>query len=159
METWKHPSSYGGFSPDGDYCVLSRNRDSAVLDESNWAVACKTLGAEAHDSGEMDDRPAVYHWRAGHWACGWVEYLMVRADAPQETIDAAQEIVDSLEGYPVLDDDHYSNAEYEAAAAWWDRESVRTRAGWCAEAGVSIFAARNRGGMPAEVYDQLREHL
>ena len=141
---WKTPRDYGGFSPVGDYCILSRHRDSDLLDESNWSVACKSLSAEAYDGGTQyaDERPAVYHWRAGHWACGWIEYLMVRPDAPDETLTAAGEIVCSLASYPVLGEDDFSQREWDAACDTWAQMSIRDRAELLRECDLSIFAAR-----------------
>lgn len=161
---WKHPDCYGGFSPDGDYCILSRHRDSLLMDESNWEEACEELNAEAYDGGNehFDPRPTVYHWRAGHWAVGWVECLMVRADAPQATLDAAGEILCSLADYPILNEDAYSEREFNAVCDYWERCSVRERAEYCKEHNISIFAAR-RAELPRDdngyLYESLREGL
>ncbi len=162
LEQWKHPRDYGGFSPDGDYLLLARTRDSSTLDRSNWECICKALNAEAYDDGDdgFDARPAVYHWRAGHWACGWVEYLMIRADAPQAMLDEAGEIFCALADYPVYDEDHFSELEYTEAAEYWERMSVRDRY----EAiknhgdGISIFAARH-GYLPQDESGSLFDYL
>lgn len=147
--TWKHPSDYGGFSPDGDYCIMSRNRDSDILIESNWAAACRQLGAEPYDNGRsggdadsFPDRPNVYHWRAGHWACGWVEYLMVRHDASESVLQEAGEIVCSIADYPILDESDFSERECNAAAEYWQQMSLRERVELMRDCGESIFAAR-----------------
>jgi hypothetical protein len=157
---WKHPDSYGGFSPDGDYVVLTRNRDSLLVDNVNWDVACETLNAEAYDGGSehATERPAVYHWRAGHWAVGWVEYLCVRADADEATRENAGEILCSLADYPILDENRYSNAEYEAVCEFWERCSLRDRVDYLRETGHSIFAAR-RDELPEDSSGQLFERL
>jgi hypothetical protein len=158
---WKRPDSYGGFSPDGDYCVLSRTRDSLLLDESNWDAACNSLCAEAYDEGQCGfiDRPNVYHWRAGHWACGWVEYLMVRADAPESIREEAGEIVCSLADYPILNESDYSDREFNAVCNYWEHCSVSDRVDYLQRAGLSIFAAR-RDTLPEDcgrLFDTLRE--
>ena len=144
---WTHPKDYGGFSPDGDFCILSQNRDSSLIDRHNWQTACEQLHAEAYDDGRYgelaDDRPMVYHWRAGHWACGWVEYLMVRADAPDNIKNEAGEILCSLAEYPVLDEDSFSEAEYNEASEYWGRCSVKERMEYLQRAELSIFAARH----------------
>lgn len=157
---WTAPRDYGGFSPVGDYCILSRNRDSSLLGESNWDVACKMLGAEAYDGGTeyAAERPAVYHWRAGHWACGWVEYLCVRADAPEDVQRKAGEIVCSLADYPCLDESDFSEREWDAACETWERSSIRDRMDYCARAGISIFAAR-RDCLPSDNAGRLFEAL
>ena len=47
MQAWEHPSDYGGFSPDGDFVLLSQHRDSDVLSRSNWIRVCEDMKAEA----------------------------------------------------------------------------------------------------------------
>lgn len=157
---WKTPRYYAGFSPIGDYCILSRHRDSDILSESNWASACKSLGAEAYDGGAeyFSERPAVYHWRAGHYLVGWVEYLCVRSDAPDDTLEAAGEIVRSLADYPVLDESDFSEREWDAACSAWEQSSIRDRMDYCERAGISVFAAR-RSKLPSDDSGRLFELL
>ena len=159
MQTWKHPRDYGGFSPEGDYVLITRNRDSSSLDRSNWECICRDLNAEAYDDGRegFADRPNVYHWRAGHWAVGWVEYLCIRADAPAETIDQGNEIEEKLDNYPAYDESHWSDLEYNEVYEYWDNCGMRERIQMCVDAGYSIFAARGRDGIPDGVYESLRD--
>jgi hypothetical protein len=58
--------------------------------------------------------------RFSHWLCGWVEGYAIRVyGAKRKVITAAFKewckISHELEEYPVLDDERYSNMEYEAA--------------------------------------------
>jgi hypothetical protein len=102
-------SNYGGeMIPDNFLILLGRNRDSDILTESNWVTALEQLGGES-ETVRID--------RIGHWACGWVEYLSVDKDSEQFKI--AEEIEGALDGYPVLDDEHHSQLEEEAAAEQW----------------------------------------
>jgi hypothetical protein len=158
--TWKHPDSYGGFSPDGDYLILSRHRDSELLDRVNWEVACESLKAEAYDGGarHFADRPNAYHWRAGHWAVGWIEYLCVRADAPESVLTEAGEIVCALADYSILSDDRYSEAEFEAVCDYWANLGTDDRVQYLQSAGLCIFAAR-RDTLPDDPTGALRERL
>lgn len=153
LTQWTRPTSYGGFSPDGDYIVLTRTRDSDALTESNWDTACTMFA----DAGHMvayateSDLSHVYFWRASHWACGWIEYLMVRQDAPASAIAVAQSIADSLADYPALDEDDWCEREYTAACEYWSDCSVRERAEIIRVSGstASIFAAR-RSELPSD---------
>ena len=156
LPTWEHPRDYGGFSPDGDFLLLSRNRDSSALDRSNWDTVCAAMGASTWDARDTLGRPAVYHWRAGHWACGWIEYLMVRADASEDILAEACEIHAALKSYPVFDESHFSQLESDEALACWSSSSLRTRMEWCRIQGVSIFAARRDDDIPPGVEDELR---
>ena len=167
LSIWESPSDYAGFDPVGDICVLAKHRDSDALSRTNWDAAVARL-SEAAGYGDSDtiwtddeDRGPVYAWRAGHWAVGWVEYLMVRADAPQAVIDEAQAIADALEDYPALDEDAWSALEYEEACETWASWSLRERASEIKrlQPGCSIFAAR-RDELPQDdsgiLFDMLR---
>ena len=160
--TWKHPCDYGGFSPDGDYLIATQNRDSDALDRSNYRRIFADLGALSYDERDESGRPPVYDFRAGHWACGWVEYLLVRHDAPDALLIAAAEIVAALSDYPVYDDEDYSELEYSEVSDYWQRMSVRDRAEAITRSrcGASIFAAR-RDYLPSDdtgaLFDSLRD--
>ncbi len=85
--TWEHPDSYAGFSPDGDYILVTKHRDSGTLDRSNYTRIYADMDALADSFPEPTDGDEyrtdwVYSWRASHWAVGWVEYVMLRQDAP-----------------------------------------------------------------------------
>jgi hypothetical protein len=106
---WDSLSNYLGEIPEPEWlCVLTRNRDSECLTESNWRCALKQLGGEG-DNVTID--------RFGHWACGWWEALSVKAGSPQHRI--AQEITSALSDYPVLDEEDWSNLESEEADRVW----------------------------------------
>lgn len=170
MPEWKHPQDYGGFSPDGDYVMYARHRDSSLLENSNFEYLKKHLMKllENKDFGEappkrdlysLYDIPEewIYDWSAGCWAYGWREYLMVRRDAPTELLESAQKIWDDLQdNYPVFDEDDYSRRQTEAICNYWEGMSVGERVYYCQEAGISMFAARN-GCIPTEVYDYLSD--
>jgi hypothetical protein len=84
--------------------ALGRSRDSGLIDLSNWAVAQDRL--EGLDDWAIE--------RSGHWAVGWVESLIVLggSDAHREAIV----ILDDLEGYPLLDEEHHSGLERDRTA-------------------------------------------
>ena len=102
-------SNYIGEIPsDSLLVVLTRSRDSDILTESNWEVALERLGGES-DTVEIH--------RFGHWACGWWEALCVQAGSQQQ--EEADEIESDLEAYPVLSEDHFSEAESDEAQRVW----------------------------------------
>lgn len=155
---WKTPEHYFGFNPEGDYLVLSRTRDSDLVSESNWAVACKSLGAVDHDSGEYESRPSVYTFRASHCLVGWVEYLLVRPDAPEATLKEAGEIICSLADYPILSEDDHSEREHEAQCETWERARIADRVHYLQKAKLCVFAAR-RDELPDDPNGALGEAL
>jgi len=102
-------SNYMGKTPETDlYVLLGRNRDSDLLTESNWDCALERLGGESE---------TVEILRFGHWACGWLEYLCVRAESDSYKI--AQDIESELESYPVLNQEDFSEREQNEACRVW----------------------------------------
>lgn len=171
MELWGHPSCYFGFSPDQDYLLISVHRESDTVSESNWIVAQREMAKvvatlppfdlveEDFEQGRPSPRTEgwVYTWRATHCLVGWVEYMMIRGDAPQAIIDAGHAITQRLYDYPVLDDDHHSELEYDQIYAHWKGESLSWRIEQLAFAGDSIFAARRADEIPERTFDCIRD--
>ena len=167
LQQWKMPDSYFGFNPIGDYGVYSRHRDSDTLTNSNWECLLKhfkeleknyvfhTEPMEKYQTGfsTVDETPDswVYVWSASHWAVGYIEYMMLREDAPKELHDQIEEVMDDLRNVcPVFNEDHYSAACWENKCQLWDMMSVKERIYYCQKAEISIFAAR-RKELPCEV--------
>lgn len=151
---WEHPSDYGGYSPEGHYVIAVQTRGSDALERSNYECIFKDLGAV------RDDRDAPVHdFRASHWACGWVEYIIVRSDAPQKTLDQAAETIAALSDYPVYNEDHFSELEWTESEEYWAGMSIGERIGYLRDSGLSIFAARS-DGIPQDddgtLYEMLR---
>lgn len=174
---WEHPRHYAGFSPDGDYLIVVQHRDSDACTRSNYLCAFREL-QEVIRRGGLDDPPEervtdafpsrdeisprsagwVYDFRAGHPCVGWIEYLLVRADAPMDVLLAAGDILCSLDDYPVLNEDHFSELEWEEAAAFWESLSIRERLGMLRDTGIPCFAARH-DYLPADPSGMLFERL
>ena len=105
--------TYSGFRPTGFdshitvepretwYVVPTpRNRDSDCLQESNFDAALKRLGGESE---------TVEVHRFGHWTCGWFEIIIVAPSS--DAYRLACEIEASLEDYPILDENDFSEKE------------------------------------------------
>jgi hypothetical protein len=108
---WDSMANYMGEIPDKTWLVvLTRNRDSEILSESNFESALEMLGGESEK---------VQVFRFGHWACGWWEALAVSEGTEAEAI--GQTIVDKLENYPVLNEDDFSEREHNEAQDVWSR--------------------------------------
>jgi hypothetical protein len=71
--------------------------------------------------------PAAYTFSASHCLVGWVEYMLVRPDAPETVLKEAQEIADDLAGYPALNEDAWSELEWNEAQDYWASMSLRDR--------------------------------
>lgn len=154
LPTWTHPtgfdsaSNYVGTTPVG-YCIYSQNRESSILDAVNFKGILEDLG------GESEHVSVIRH---GHWACGWIEYIMVSKNAPTNLLDRCVGILRGLANRPVYSDDAYSDAVYEAIADYWHNASLRERIERCKDVGVSFLRARH-SAMPDQVFDQLRDEI
>jgi len=94
---------------DGLLVFLSQTRDSDDLEQSNFASALALLGGESE---------TVKVHRFGHWACGWIESILIDPE-DTDTAEVAQSILAQLADYPVLDDDDYSRREWESFERAW----------------------------------------
>ena len=109
-----------GFDPSGlglegrqDWLVVGipYNRDSGVLDESNWVTARKAL------LSGLDETDTCEEHEFGHWACGWFRLLLVKPGSKAE--QCARELEAALDNYPILNDDDHSEREQVAADELW----------------------------------------
>lgn len=90
------------------WVVLTTSRDADTLTRSNFESAQEAL--EPFDAD-------VKVFRFGHWGCGWWEALCVREST--EAFEEGKSIADSLESYPVLDEEAFCQAEEEEALEVW----------------------------------------
>ena len=147
---------YGAMAERQDWLVVpvTQTRDSGVLDRSNFRSYLKALGGES-DTVEVH--------RFSHWGPGWFEIIIID---PTDTakVETAQEIADALEDYPIVDEDNYSELEYEGACNYWAQMPIRERVQYIQEARdrtrghMSIFAAR-RDELPEDPAGRLYEAL
>jgi len=150
MEKYQRPKNYFGEYYDQYYVLLSRHRDSSILEESNFLAALGILGLSydnvpsCHGDDSEPPHPCIVA-RANHWAVGWVELLLIHESS--SLVDKGKKISESLEDYPVLDDELYSVRQLDAADSLWESMSIGERVETCQKNGLSIFMAR-RNYMP-----------
>lgn len=154
---WVQPDSYAGHSPVGDYIIYSRNRDSSICENVNYKLILADLSKLNEKLQREEDEPFVYDFRAKHWACGWVEYIIVCKDSPSEILTLASEIICALESYPIYNDDKYSEAQAEVIYENWDNSSIQERIDYIKDNNAgSIFQSR-RNIIPEKVFNSLSE--
>lgn len=95
--------NYGGPNLGKLVSVVSQNRDSEIMQVSNFVTALELLG------GESD---SVQIHRFGHWGCGWFETIFVNPK-DKAKLKIAFKIYKDLKEYPVLDEDDYYERENE----------------------------------------------
>lgn len=139
LERWTRPSNYIGDDWPEMYVFLGTHRDAGSITRSNYACAVAEL--------ERLDPDAKWHTEVeeNHWAVGWVGWIGIRHDAPENILRWADECMSALEDYPVMDDEALSELEYNEAAEYWERSSLQDRLDMlrydCGEH-VSVFAIR-----------------
>ena len=167
---WKRPDSWAGKPWDGWFVGLIRTRDSDTLTRSNFEVFLKALRelpevlVDDTDNAAASYRTEREYWTEvntvmivseSHWACGWIDWIAIHP-SNEAAMKLADEMLCSLEDYPVLDDDHWGELEENEINEWWQSEPLRYRVEICRDCGESIFAARH--DYPTEkVFNWLRD--
>ena len=166
LEQWDHPTGFDSdrnFDGDSDHlrdhyflAPVSTSRDADILTRSNWEVVTDDiLKVATHDDTEI--------CRFGHWACGWYEQLLIHK-SDTEALKVAEEWCCFLSDYPVADDEHHSELQWNEAAEYWERMDVKERLEvleqtvnrW--ENRVSIFVTR-RDELPEDYDGSLLQYL
>ena len=127
LKRWTRPECYIGATWEGWYVFLGQHRDSDCLTRSNFQCGFERLKPLSTDL-ESEEMPSVQIVSENHWACGWVEWIAIHeSNAP--AIAEAEAMLESMDGYPVLDETHWSEMEFnEYLEAWKDfghREFIR----------------------------------
>ena len=119
LKRWKMPKCYVGATWEGWFVFLWQNRDSDCLTRSNFQCAMERLKPLSTDL-ETEEMPSVQIVSENHWAVGWVEWIAIHeSNAP--AVAEAEAMLEKLEGYPVLNETHWSEMEFnEYLEAWTD---------------------------------------
>lgn len=106
------------------------HRDSTLIDQSN-AHEIKRIFEQTDPDGK--------DWtitNCSHWAVGWVDHLSMRVYkrvlhtlVPCHVLLVWQDIENSLEDYPILNENDYSEREYNATLDGIE-DAARLYAGW-----------------------------
>jgi hypothetical protein len=132
--------------PDNWSIVYTHNRDSGLLDQSNAEQIAKAL--EPFTEG---DDPDVVMESHSHWAVGHVDGFSIRVYRDGQITDAFRayhDLMEQMDGYPILNEEDYSNKEYEATlenisdSAWRVKHEYSLPDGW--ESDVYSWLSDNR---------------
>lgn len=148
--------------PDNWMIHYSHHRDSGLLDQSNAEQISKALAPFT-----KGDDPDVVEESHSHWAVGHIDGFSLRVFRDGEITEAFRTfhgLMESLASYPILDEEDFSNREYEATvenivdAAWRLRDDYDLPENWqyevygwlsdneCHE----IESTSDQGGYPSE---------
>lgn len=170
---WQTFDSFCWFRQDEVYdsehwaIFYTHHRDSGLLDQSNAAAIRKAMTPFTEG---LD--PDVVFENHSHWAVGHIDGLSVRVFHGGDVTEAFRtyhDLMEQLADYPILDEEDYSNREFEATfenlidAAWRLQNEYELPAGWEDEvhewlSNHNCSALENtddQGGYPDE--DELRE--
>ena len=153
-----------GDVPDADQwaVVYTHHRDSGLLDQSNASV----INREMMTFTQGEDPDVVFESHS-HWAVGHIDGFSLRVFRDGQITTAFRkyhELLEQIEAYPILDDEDYSNREYEATveniddAAWKLKHDFQLPENWTTQVydWLSDFRSgeiENRddqGGYPSE---------
>ena len=124
LEKWERASNYIGENYSDYYVVYAQSRDSDLLTKSNFDVL----------EEEFDGKEGVEIVRFGSWATGWVEYIMIHEEA-DDLLMKADDYMEQLENYPVLDEEDFSQREYDATI-----ENIKWEGGLEEEEAKEVFS-------------------
>lgn len=112
--------AYWGEKYDWLVCA-TLTRDANCLDRSNYRCFVELLGGKPTDGskGSQEINESVAIGEAMHWACGWLQYLIINP-ADLELIKLAENTIEKLGDYPVLDESDFSELETEEANEVWE---------------------------------------
>lgn len=112
LKRWKMPRHYFGEVWPAYYRAgVGQSRGSDALERSNFRVMLARLGGESE---------TVIVVRESHWAVGWIEWIAIHQD-DDKALSIANAAIESLEDYPVLSEDDWSELEQEDANEVWAR--------------------------------------
>lgn len=116
LRRWTMPANYAGEVWPAYYTSgVGRSRDSDALERTNFDALINALGGESE---------TVIIVRESHWAVGWIEWIAIHQD-DGAALQIADELNERLEDYPILDEEAFSNLEWEEAADYWESLSPR----------------------------------
>jgi len=148
LKRWTLPRDYAGEHWPEWYVFLGQHRDSDSVTRSTFATGLKSWGGETETVNVI---------REGHWAVGWVEWVGIH-ESDETALRAADAMAERIEGYPLLDESHHSELEWDEACEFWAGMSVRNRLELCQRFGLSGFAARH-DYIPEDPGGRLFEYL
>ena len=128
--------------------IYTHHRDSGLLDQSNASVIENAL----EPFTEADDPDAVFESH-NHWAVGHIDGFSIRVIRDGQITAAFRkyhELAEAMDVYPILDEEDYSNREYDATieniadAAWRLKDDFELPEDWQGEVLRLAFGQRFR---------------
>lgn len=113
---------FGAHWPDYYGAGFGQSRDSECLEESNFATVRAKLAklpAFVPPAGDTDNEAeSRFVVRESHWAVGWVEWIAIH-ESDEAALRLCDDLRESADDYPVLNEEDFSEREQEAANTIW----------------------------------------
>lgn len=156
LEFWHWPKDYYGEDYSDYYIVHSISHDSSLLGNHNHAVIWNRL-EKVNVNNDDDEIEYLIKPSFRYWAVGWIEIIMVHKYSSAELLKEVNNLLYSLDIYPILDEDLYSDKLYQECEEYWKGLSLRERIQMCNENDVNFFAVRR--DYPPEELDEILEMI
>ena len=142
MKLWQTAENYAGENLSDYYVLISWQPDQwDSLAQSNYEFI----------TDEFDARKLPYReGNFGSWAGSFTAILIHKDDA--ESVELGNEMTEQMEHYPVLDEDRYSELQWEQAEDIWE---YGDKAEFCRKAGIK---KTERKSCPPAVFDWLSDN-
>jgi len=148
MKKWQDAPNYMGEDLSDYFIVVSKHRDSGLLQESNFETIKR----------DFADKEGIEIASFSHWAVGWVESMIVSEDAPEDVLMELDEVICQLQDhYPVYDEADWSQREYDETLenikfeGKLDDDTARQVYGWLGNYDETEIEGRDdRGGYPSQ---------
>lgn len=115
----EHSSSAAYWGENGHWLIAcAMTRDSDALGRSNFRCFAASLKALPEVKEWQGEFSPVTIERSSHWACGWVDYLVIDPECGA-AVALADELRGKLEDYPMLDESDWSEEESKEADETW----------------------------------------
>ncbi len=123
LKRWTMPDSYFGAEwPEYYGSGFGQHRDSDCLTRANFDAALKAIQAATTlpEDAENDEGESIHPQvvSASHWAVGWVEWIAIH-ETDEGALKCADELQEGMDGYPVVDDELFSQYESDEADESW----------------------------------------
>jgi len=107
---WVYESNYMGEDYSNYYVIYTHHRDSNIFETSNYESIREYL----------KEKNAVFEEITfTNWLVGWHESIMIE-ESQIDSLLIAIDIIKQLEGYPIFDEDDFSNRTIEKALEYWN---------------------------------------
>ncbi len=136
MNKWQDSGNYMGYDLSHYYILISKTRDSEMEELSNYESILSDMRLNfTNKECEAEEEKGWCIASFGHWACGWVESIMIH-ESEEEIIEFGNEVQHDIQENGLYNEDDYYEREMEyrnenfVILAWNSDDSTTDRANY-----------------------------